>query len=236
VFEQMVKLGTYYSSGRPVVVDPEIIVNDICSKVPLTDASVILDVGCGTGVVTIPLSRRVRHIDALDAGQKVLEQLMKDCKALNIGNISFHHGTACDLHFADGTFDGVIMYAVIHYLENESQIEQCIRELVRVCRPGGYILVADIPEIHAREEFEAREKTLDEMRILAEFEKNRVGYDNLFQQNVTLDMGTHDLLIDGHFLIQTAQELGCEVQLCKQDLREPFSLTRRDLLIHRTSR
>jgi len=74
VYNQMIEMGYYYDSGRPVRVDSNIIKEDILSKLPIKKEDVVLDVGCGTGWITIPLSKHCKFIHALDAGSKVIER------------------------------------------------------------------------------------------------------------------------------------------------------------------
>ena len=106
----------YFSSGRPVRVDPEIIINDINSKIDLQKNQKILDVGCGTGVVTIPLSFKVKEIYALDAGNDVIDKLKENIIKKNITNIKVINRNINDIDFQSNFFDNVIMYAVIHYV------------------------------------------------------------------------------------------------------------------------
>lgn len=235
MFDQMVEMGDYYSSGRPVHVNSEIIMGDICSKIPFKKDDIILDVGCGTGLLTTLFAQKCKYVFALDPGKKVLQRLEENCLKRNISNIAFHRGLAVDLPFDDQFFDKIIMYAVIHYLENETQIEKCVRELIRVCKLDGYILVAEIPEKKAKEEFDSRKKTNNELKILEEFNANRKQYDELFKKIVFVknNNGSHATFVDGDFLIEIAQREGCSAKICKQDIRQPFSLTRRDLIIHR---
>lgn len=231
MFEQMVEMGDYFSSGRPVYVEPEIVIKDICSKIPLGRDDIILDVGCGTGLLTIPLALKCKYVYALDAGKKVLEKLQENCEKSGLSNVAFCEGLATDLPFEDKFFDRVIMYAVIHYLENERQIEKCIRELIRVCKAGGYILIAEIPEKKAKEEFDSREKTSEELKILEDFKNNRKQYDKLYKEKVVVKSDNNDLTIDGNILVKIAQKEGYSAKIYKQDIRQPFSLTRRDLVI-----
>lgn len=231
MFEQMIEMGDYFSSGRPVYVEPKIIIKDICSKIPLSRYDVVLDVGCGTGLLTIPLAQKCKYVYALDAGKKILETLEENCKKRGLSNVAFCEGLTTDLPFEDKFFDRVIMYAVIHYLENEKQIEKCIRELIRVCKAGGYILVAEIPEKKAKEEFGSREKTSEELKILENFQNNRKQYDKLFKEKVVVKNDNNDLTIDGDVLVDIAQKEGCSAKIYRQNVRQPFSLTRRDLVI-----
>lgn len=234
MFNQMVAMGDYYASGRPVYVNPEIIVSDISSKIPLCENDIILDVGCGTGLLTTILARLCKYVHALDPARMALARLEKNCEEKWIHNVAIHEGMATDLPFADQTFDKVIMYAVIHYL-GEKKMEKCIRELIRVCKTGGYVFVGEIPEKRAKEEFDLRVRTNEELRILEEFGINRKQYDRLFKETVSAQGNdkNHSFRIDGNFLIEIAEKEGCTAEIYKQDIRQPFSLTRRDLVIHR---
>ncbi|MFA5059069.1 MAG: class I SAM-dependent methyltransferase [Candidatus Omnitrophota bacterium] len=231
MFNQMVAMGAYYDSGRPVTVESKIIIDDICSKLPVTKNDVVLDVGCGTGVVTIPLSEHCKFIHALDAAQKVIEAAKERCRLEKINNIEYHLGSALQLPFEDNSFHHVLMYAVIHYLENEKQISQCVSELIRVCKPGGRVLIAEIPDVRARQEFEQKKKTPEEEKILKQFQANRGEYDRLFREFVKKLPADNNLALDCEYIVCEAVKLGCEGKVCRQDIRQPFSLTRRDVLL-----
>ena len=231
MFNQMVAMGHYYASGRPVAVDPAIIVEDVCSKLPMTKTDVVLDVGCGTGVVTIPLARRCRFIHALDAGEKVIETARAHCRQEAVQNIAYDVGGALYLPFGDDFFDYVLMYAVIHYLKDEKQVRQCVGELVRVCKPGGRVLIAEIPDQRVRQEFEQKPKTPEELKILEDFKANRNEYDRLFKEYVQKNSSQTGLVLDCQQMIEEGRRLGCEGRVCRQDIRQPFSLTRRDVLL-----
>jgi len=232
LFDQMAAMGDYYSSARPVYVDPQVIVEDICSKIPLKIEDSLLDVGCGTGVVTLPLSRRCREIHAVDPGEKVLEKARARCQEERIRNVTYYQAKALSLPFPDVRFDHVLMYAVIHYLENWSQVERCVTELTRVCRPGGTILIAEIPDEKAKKDFEARQKTAEEERILDRYNAGRTEYDALFKEHVRVrPAGPSTLALDCDRIVDIARVAGCEGRVCRQDIRLPFSLTRRDVVL-----
>ncbi|MBI3601358.1 MAG: methyltransferase domain-containing protein [Candidatus Omnitrophica bacterium] len=231
MFNQMVTMGSYYGSGRPVPVAPEVIIEDICSKIPLLKSDVLLDVGCGTGVVTIPLSKRCKSIYALDAAEKVLEMAKQRCRQENVTNVAYYQGSALHLPFEDNSFDHVLMYAVIHYLENEQQVYQCVGELVRVCKAGGRVLITEIPDECVRHEFDQRTKTPQEQQILDAFQSNRGEYDRLFKEYVKKFPNPNSLVLDCERIVKEGVRLGCEGNVCRQDIRQPFSLTRRDVLL-----
>lgn len=231
MFDRMTAMGHYYASARPVQVDPAVIISDVCSKLPISRDDVILDLGCGTGVVTIPLSKLCKFIHAVDAGQKVIEQARLKCREEKITNVTHYVGGALSLPFENNFFDHVLMYAVIHYLENEDQVKQCVSELVRVCKPGGRILIAEIPDRRAREEFDRKEKTPEEKQILERFNASRGEYDRLFKEHVPHLHAPNSLVLDCERIVAEAARLGCEGSVMRQDIRQPLSLTRRDVLL-----
>lgn len=51
-------------------------------------------------------------------------------------------GSALDLPFADAAFGGVWCIGVLHHLPDDAA-RQAVREMVRVCRPGGYVALFD---------------------------------------------------------------------------------------------
>ena len=53
----------------------------------LDENDTVLDVGCGEGSITIPLSKKVKNVTALDSSPKMLEYLQKRCEERNIDNI-----------------------------------------------------------------------------------------------------------------------------------------------------
>src|SRR5580698_11213295 len=97
LFDQMVAMGPYYASARPVIVDPAIIIEDILTKLPISTNDVLLDVGCGTGIITIPLSKYCRAIHALDAGKQVLETARRRCQEERVTNVIHYLGSALQL-------------------------------------------------------------------------------------------------------------------------------------------
>lgn len=53
----------------------------------LDENDTVLDVGCGEGSITIPLSKKVKDITAIDSSSKMLEYLQRRCEEKNIDNI-----------------------------------------------------------------------------------------------------------------------------------------------------
>jgi SAM-dependent methyltransferase len=94
----------------------------------------LLEVGCGTGGL---LQELTSWADA--CGLDVSSEAVRLCKERGLATLS--QGSLNALPFRDDTFDGVIGVDVLEHLDDD---EGALRELLRVCRPGGR-LVATVP-------------------------------------------------------------------------------------------
>ncbi|MGN6356112.1 MAG: class I SAM-dependent methyltransferase [Novosphingobium sp.] len=101
----------------------------------------VLDVACGPGRITLDLAPHVREVTGLDLTPGMLEQARTALAASGIGNAAFVQGNAIAMPFADGAFSIVICSAAFHHFETPSQV---LAEMVRVCRPGGRVVVSDV--------------------------------------------------------------------------------------------
>jgi ubiquinone/menaquinone biosynthesis C-methylase UbiE len=96
----------------------------------------LLDVGCGPGTITADLAGRVRHVTAIDTAADVLDQAARRAP----GNVTFAVGDVHALAFADGTFDVVHAHQVLQHVADPVG---ALREMRRVCRPGGIVAARD---------------------------------------------------------------------------------------------
>lgn len=103
-------------------------------------ADVSLDVACGPGSVALAFAERVAHASGLDATEAMLDQARKAATEAAIANVSWHRGDAYALPFAAASFDIVSCRFTMHHLE---QPARAFAEMVRVCRPGGRVVLCD---------------------------------------------------------------------------------------------
>jgi ubiquinone/menaquinone biosynthesis C-methylase UbiE len=101
----------------------------------------VLDVACGPGLVACEFARHGGAVTGIDITPTMIEQAEKRQRELGLGNLRWQVGEAVPLPFADETFSLVITrYSFHHFLESE----RALAEMIRVCRPGGRVLVADV--------------------------------------------------------------------------------------------
>ena len=98
----------------------------------------VLDVAAGTGDLTIELARRVEpggEAIGCDFSENMLERARAKAPGLR-----FETGDALDLRYADGEFDAA---TVGFGARNFTDLERGLREMARVVRPGGRVVILD---------------------------------------------------------------------------------------------
>ncbi len=109
----------------------------------IPERSSVLDLGCGTGTLTVQLARSdpTAAITAVDGDETVLRRARR--KALNAGlKIRFDRALAPALPYPPDSFDRVVSSLFFHHL-TPSQKAETASAVLRVLRPGGQFHVAD---------------------------------------------------------------------------------------------
>jgi len=110
----------------------------------------VLDLGCGTGTLTVMLKESAPDADVvgIDADPEVLARAQAKASEARMA-IAFDEGLARHLPYPDGSFDAVVTSLMLHHLSPEEK-ERGLREVVRVLGPGGRFLAVDfgMPQNH----------------------------------------------------------------------------------------
>ncbi|MES2621369.1 MAG: class I SAM-dependent methyltransferase [Bacteroidota bacterium] len=108
---------------------------DIVTSKHLTEKSLVLDVGCGSGRWSKYLADKVAHIEAIDPSDAVLAaaKLLRDTK-----NVRISKASADSIPFEDNSFDFVFSLGVLHHIpDTKLAMQHCISKL----KQNGYFLV-----------------------------------------------------------------------------------------------
>jgi len=111
----------------------------------LQSGETALDVGCGTGGVTIPAKQQVGNngsVAGIDPDPEMIAAARRKAQQAGI-EIDFRVGVIESLPFSDATFNVVTSSLMMHHLPEHLQVEG-LAEIWRVLKPGGRILIADV--------------------------------------------------------------------------------------------
>ena len=103
----------------------------------------VLDVGAGAGLLTIAAAPHVRHVYALDASESMYQHLQGKLRRIGMRNAEALLGDATQLPLADGSVDAVVSNYCFHHLDDDEKA-QALAETMRVLRPGGRFVFADM--------------------------------------------------------------------------------------------
>jgi ubiquinone/menaquinone biosynthesis C-methylase UbiE len=104
----------------------------------------VLDVGCGTGTLAIAAKRHVGSagkVYGIDASPEMIARARKKAKKAS-AEVDFDNAFVENLPFPNATFDVVLSTTMLHHLPDKAR-RQCLREAVRVLKPGGRFLAVD---------------------------------------------------------------------------------------------
>lgn len=101
----------------------------------------VLEVCCGTGIVACALAPAAKHVTGIDLTPAMIEQARKLQERNELKNVSWQVGDVAALPFADNTFSVVVCRYAFHHLLEPANV---LREMARVCKPGGRLVVVDV--------------------------------------------------------------------------------------------
>jgi ubiquinone/menaquinone biosynthesis C-methylase UbiE len=118
-----------------------------------------LDVACGPGVLVCALAKHVHEARGIDLTPAMLEQARKTQQAQGVTNVLWDQGDVTAMPYGDAQFDIVTCRFAFHHFPEPLPV---LREMRRVCRPGGRIIVVDsAPAAAKADAFNAMEKLRD---------------------------------------------------------------------------
>jgi SAM-dependent methyltransferase len=104
----------------------------------------ILEIGPGIGVHAVPVASSLAPhgvLDVFDVQQEMLDDVVRRAHAAGVTNIAARRGDAQRLPYPDDTFDGAYLVGVLGEIPDE---EAALRELRRVLKPGGRLVIGEV--------------------------------------------------------------------------------------------
>jgi ubiquinone/menaquinone biosynthesis C-methylase UbiE len=126
--------------------------DEILALIPWRGDEMVLDVGCGRGLLLIGAARHLTTGKAIGVDRWVAGALTGNCPEAVLHNallegvserVEVKDGDMRQLLFADASFDAVVSNFVVHEVKSRAEREQVLREMVRVLKPGGRLALVD---------------------------------------------------------------------------------------------
>ena len=107
----------------------------------------LLDIACGTGDFSLAIAKRMHpgsHVTGIDLSEGMLDVMRGKVRKARLGErISCEQGDSEALRFADGSFD---VAAIAFGIRNFEHREAALREILRVLKPGGRLVILELSE------------------------------------------------------------------------------------------
>ena len=112
---------------------------------PLSPSTWVLEAGCGTGMFSLSVAQCGCRVDAFDYNERALEFGRRlEFKARQIKpdlRVRFFRGDLLDIEAPSETYDLVFNQAVLEYFTDEGDRIRALREMSRVTRTDGWVVV-----------------------------------------------------------------------------------------------
>lgn len=103
-------------------------------KQELSQSSVVLEIGTGTGLISFAIANQVESIKAIDYAPEMIKLANQKLEDSNFDNIQFHVGYATNIEEPDLSFDIIIASNVFHLLEEP---HKALKEINRLLKETG---------------------------------------------------------------------------------------------------
>ena len=136
--DQFTRQATPFSTAAPIASEAALRMIIDAARPGLDDTA--LDVACGGGIVVCAFAPHLRHATGIDVTPAMLERARALAAEKGIANVTWQEGEVERLPYPDGAFTIVVTRFAMHHFLDPAAV---FREMVRVCAPGGRIVVVD---------------------------------------------------------------------------------------------
>ena len=138
ILDQFTRQATVFSTA-PTITDEDALRMIVDAAGPTPDDR-LLDVACGPGLVVCAFAPHIREATGIDVTPAMLERARKLATDKGLANITWRQGDVYSLPYDDASFTIVTTRFSCHHFLDPVAV---LREMVRVCAPGGRVIVVD---------------------------------------------------------------------------------------------
>jgi len=121
----------------------EDVVEAVLSVAEVPVGGTVVDLGCGTGQLSIPLAQRGAHVTAVDVSREMIDRLVTKAPCAGPGTVTGLVSPVEELSFAPGSVDLVVSNYALHHLR-DSDKRALVQSAACWLVPGGRIVIGDM--------------------------------------------------------------------------------------------
>jgi SAM-dependent methyltransferase len=137
--DQFTRQAVPFSTAAPIS-DEHPLAMVVAAGRPSPDHDV-LDLACGGGLIVCAFAPHVRRATGMDLTPAMLERARTLAAEKRLDNVAWQQGDVRSLPWPDASFNTVVTRFSFHHFQDPLA---ALREMKRVCRPGGRIVVVDM--------------------------------------------------------------------------------------------
>jgi ubiquinone/menaquinone biosynthesis C-methylase UbiE len=109
------------------------------SKKVLKNTDKVLEIACGTGIISLGIAEQVNNVIGVDISPKMITIAKEKLLKLPINNVNFNIADGYSLQYEDNTFDAILLFNSLHIVKDPCVL---LDEAYRLLKPNGYLITA----------------------------------------------------------------------------------------------
>lgn len=155
-----------------------------CKNV-LTGSETVLDIACGTGILTFGIAENVSHITGLDLSEEMIKMAIRKTPNNLKDKVTFKVGDGYSTDFSSESFDTILIFNALHIVKEPDAL---LRESYRILKNGGHLITAtdcyNEPAPFGKRMYHFLPKMIQKIGVIKYLNcYTRKDIDNLFVQN-----------------------------------------------------
>lgn len=196
--ENIVEQFSKQASGYSAITSHSDALEKLISITSASKKDKVLDIACGSGIVSCEFAKHTNHVTGIDMTQGMLDEAKKLQTKLNLKNLTWHIGDVENVPCEDNSFSIVVSRFGFHHFLNPLKV---LSEMKRVCKPDGVVIVVDVslPDTKIKK-YNEMERNRDCSHVaalsLTEFYRlfEKVGFKNVNTDFYSMKIGLNEQL------------------------------------------
>jgi ubiquinone/menaquinone biosynthesis C-methylase UbiE len=109
------------------------------SKKVLKSDYKVLEIACGTGIISLGIADKVNSVVGVDISPKMIAIAKEKATKQSINNVHFHTGDGYSLQYENSIFDAILLFNVLHVVKEPNTV---LTEAYRLLKTDGYLITA----------------------------------------------------------------------------------------------